>query len=83
MTQTGIQTNMMMVDKINLENDTKSKPKYSTGMETRQNLLQLNTLHIALKLKLPKQDKFQKISVHQITVLTLLILLANDVHPNP
>ena len=74
---------IIIIDKMNLENDTKSKPKYSTGMETRQNLLQLNTLHIALKLKLPKQDKLKKISVHQITVLTLLILLANDVHPNP
>ena len=71
------------IEKMKLENFTRIERMYPTQMETKQKLLQVNTFYIALKLKVSKQDKHLKTPAHLISVITLLILLANDVPSNP
>ena len=71
---------------MKVKNSTKSKhmyPTLATEIETKQKLLQINALPIAMKLKVPRRDKHLKTPAHLVSVLTLLIMLANDVHPNP
>ena len=53
-------------------------------MEVKQKFLQMNTFHIALKLKRAKKVKHLKNTVNlTLIIISLLILLANDVHTNP
>ena len=71
---------------MKMKNSTRSKHMYptpTTEIETRQKLLQINSLPIAMKLKVPRRAKHLKAPAHLILVLILLIMLANDVHPNP
>ena len=76
---------VITIDKMKLENLSRIKSTYptETKMETKQKLLQINSFYIALKIKVSILEKHLKTPANLISVITLLILLANDVPSNP